>query len=77
MYLGPTSWENEGYEYALVAGPNRPPLRILARQPDLDASVTRRLVAKASGLGFDTGALIVVDTRRPRPRAPSSGPTQG
>lgn len=53
--------DREDYEYALVAGPSLSYLWILARQPDLDASTTERLVAKASALGFDTDALIVVD----------------
>ena len=53
--------DREDYEYALVAGPNRSYLWILARQPDLDVSITQRLVAKASGLGFDTDALIFVE----------------
>lgn len=53
--------DRQDYEYALVAGPDRSYLWILARQPALDASITRHLVAKASGLGFDTDALIFVE----------------
>jgi apolipoprotein D and lipocalin family protein len=53
--------DHEGYQYALVAGPNRSYLWILARQSDLEVSITQRLVAKASGLGFDTDALIFVE----------------
>ena len=53
--------DHEDYDYALVAGPNRSYLWILARQPDLDVAITQRLVAKASELGFDTDALIFVE----------------
>jgi apolipoprotein D and lipocalin family protein len=48
------------YQYALVVGPNRSYLWILARAPSLPDAVTGRLVAKAKALGFDTSNLIYV-----------------
>jgi apolipoprotein D and lipocalin family protein len=53
--------DKKDYDHALVAGPNRSYLWILARQPHLDPSIKQGLVAKAAALGFDTDALIYVD----------------
>lgn len=49
------------YGYALVCGPSRDYLWILARTPSLDAEITRQLIAKAELLGFATDGLIFVD----------------
>lgn len=53
--------DREGYCYAMVAGPNRSYLWILAREPDLSAAIVERLVARAASLGFDTARLIYVE----------------
>ncbi len=50
-----------GYRYALVCGPSRKYLWILARQPRLDEAVRAELTARASSLGFDADRLIWVD----------------
>lgn len=55
--------DKAGYEYALVVGPSRKYLWILARDPKLDSTITERLVAKARGLGFATEDLIYVSHR--------------
>ena len=52
--------DKEGYQYALVCGPDTSYLWILSRQPQLDPSIINRLVQKAQGLGFDTDRLIYV-----------------
>jgi apolipoprotein D and lipocalin family protein len=49
------------YQYALVCGPNRSYLWILAREPQLDADVIEALVGRARELGFATEDLIMVD----------------
>lgn len=49
------------YGWAMVAGPNRDYLWILARDPALDQAVVDRLVAQAAALEFDTGELIFVE----------------
>ncbi|MCU0811597.1 MAG: lipocalin family protein [Thiobacillaceae bacterium] len=49
------------YRHALVAGPNRDYLWILAREPQLDQATLDRLIAQASAWGFATGKLILVD----------------
>lgn len=57
--------DRDNYAYALVCGPSRDYLWILARTPTLDAAVTRQLLAKAKALGFDTEGLIFVDQQEP------------
>lgn len=52
--------DHEDYRYALVCGPSRSYLWILARKPDLDAATVEQLVARARELGFDTDRLIYV-----------------
>lgn len=48
------------YQYALVSGPNRSYLWILARSPNLDTSLVEQLVKKARQLGFPVDDLIYV-----------------
>lgn len=48
------------YQYALVCGPDKSYLWILARNPHMDRAVMERLIGKAAALGFDTGRLITV-----------------
>ena len=52
--------DHENYQYSLVCGPNTSYLWILSRNPEIQASVRDRLVAKAASLGFDTSKLIYV-----------------
>lgn len=53
------------YQYALVAGPDRDYLWILARSPELDKNILSSLVNKAKQLDFPTDELIYV-THEPR-----------
>lgn len=48
------------YSYALVCGPNKYYLWILARKPDMEESVKSALIKKAKDLGFNTEKLIFV-----------------
>ena len=50
----------EDYQYALVAGPNRSYLWILARSPDLSETIVQSLVEKARNLDFPVEELIYV-----------------
>ncbi len=50
--------DREGYTYALVAGPSLKYLWILARQPELDPAIRKRLEARAAELGYDPQKLI-------------------
>lgn len=65
---------DEGYQRALVAGPDRSYLWILARRPAISLDDREQLVSFARENGFDVGALIWVDQDRHDPalRAVSS-----
>ena len=52
--------DKTGYQYSLVAGPNRDYLWILARTPALELSTLQQLIDKAKALGFATDELIFV-----------------
>ncbi|MDO6386235.1 lipocalin family protein [Uliginosibacterium sp. 31-12] len=52
--------DHAGYQYALISGPDKSYLWLLARSPQLDPGVRDALLAKAAALGFDTGKLILV-----------------
>ncbi len=51
------------YRWAMVAGPSRDYLWILARQPELPPKVLTELLARARRAGFATDALIYPGTR--------------
>jgi apolipoprotein D and lipocalin family protein len=53
------------YQYALVAGPDRDYLWILARSPQLDPETLAALVGRAKEMGFATDKLIYVEHSRP------------
>jgi apolipoprotein D and lipocalin family protein len=53
--------DKANYGYALVCGPSRSYLWVLAREPRLDPAVTEDLVARARALGFATEQLIMVE----------------
>lgn len=52
--------DRKSYQYALICGPTRDYLWILARKPTLDAKKTRELVDKAASMGFAVENLIYV-----------------
>jgi len=53
--------DKAAYQYALVCGPSRSYLSILAREPQLDPAVVATLVGRARELWFATEDLIMVD----------------
>lgn len=53
--------DHENYQYALVCGPKKSYLWILARVPTIREDLKDMLIAKATQLGFDTSKLIFVD----------------
>jgi len=53
--------DQEAYQYALVAGPSRNYLWLLARSPDLPHAIRSQLVRRAKQAGFDVDELIYVD----------------
>ncbi|HOX99826.1 MAG TPA: lipocalin family protein [Smithellaceae bacterium] len=52
--------DRKNYGWALVCGPNRSYLWILARSTTLEEETKNRLIAKAAALGFETDKLIYV-----------------
>jgi apolipoprotein D and lipocalin family protein len=58
--------DREGYRWAMVIGPDREYLWILARNRTLPGEIRDRLVGEAAALGIDVGKLIWVE------HAPSS-----
>ena len=53
--------DHANYSYALICGPNKNYLWILARTKKLDASITESLINQAKDLGFNTSELILVE----------------
>lgn len=56
--------DQQDYRWAMVAGPNRDYLWILAREKQLAAGVRDHLLSQAKALGFDIDKLIWVDQTR-------------
>jgi len=52
--------DHQNYSYALVCGPDRSYLWILARSPKIDDATKNALITKAASLGFKTDELIFV-----------------
>lgn len=52
--------DRDQYSYALVCGPDRSYLWLLARSPRMDEDLKKRLIGKAADMGFDTSQLIYV-----------------
>ena len=57
--------DQQDYGWAMIAGPSRDYLWILARQPNLSADIRNRLVDHARGRGFPVDDLILVDHAKP------------
>ncbi len=55
------------YQYAVISGPNKSYLWILARKPEIDPGLKDTLMSKAAALGFDTTKLIFPDQASPPP----------
>lgn len=53
--------DKDGYQYSMVAGPDRSYLWILSRTPEMDPALLGSLIAKAEELGFPTDDLIRVE----------------
>jgi apolipoprotein D and lipocalin family protein len=53
--------DRQSYHYALVCGPDRSYLWILARTPEINENLKKDLIRKAADAGFDTEKLIFPD----------------
>jgi apolipoprotein D and lipocalin family protein len=61
--------DRDHYQYAMISGPDKSYLWILARTPVIDAALRTRLLNRAAALGFDTGKLVFVEQQAPLPKA--------
>ena len=57
--------DKKDYSHAMVCGPTRSYLWILARKPEMPEPLKAELVKKAENLGFKTGELIFVTQTGP------------
>jgi apolipoprotein D and lipocalin family protein len=57
--------DRDGYRWAMVSGPNRDYLWILAREPTLAPEIRERLVAQARAAAFPVDELQAVDQSPP------------
>jgi apolipoprotein D and lipocalin family protein len=53
--------DHENYQYALVSGPDKSYLWLLARSPKMNEDIKNDLIVKAKAAGFDTGKLLSVN----------------
>jgi apolipoprotein D and lipocalin family protein len=53
--------DTRNYAWALISGPSKDYLWLLARRPDLDARTRERLIGEARSKGFPADRLILVD----------------
>jgi apolipoprotein D and lipocalin family protein len=53
--------DQENYQYALISGPDKSYLWLLARSPKISEDIQNDLIAKAKAAGFDTGKLLFVN----------------
>jgi apolipoprotein D and lipocalin family protein len=60
--------DRERYQWAMISGPTRGYLWILARQTELDPQVLERLIGQAGALGFRVEELIRVEHGQARCR---------
>lgn len=62
--------DKQRYSYAMVTGPTRSYLWILARQPEMPAAILKRLVEQAAALNYETDRLIYVKHDHKAPASP-------
>jgi apolipoprotein D and lipocalin family protein len=53
--------DHDSYQYALISGPDKSYLWLLARSPKINEDIKNDLIAKAKVAGFDTNKLIFVN----------------
>ena len=59
--------DQKDYQYAVISGPNKSYLWILARKPEIAPELKSRLLARAADLGFDTAKLVFPNQTAPPP----------
>ena len=59
--------DQKDYQYAVISGPKKSYLWILARKPEIEPELKNTLISKAAALGFDTTKLVFPDQKSPPP----------
>ncbi len=59
--------DQKDYQYAVISGPKKSYLWILARKPEIEVELKNTLISKAAALGFDTKKLVFPDQKSPPP----------
>ena len=62
--------DEKNYQFAIISGPNRAYLWILARTPELHPELKQNLISRAAALGFDTTRLVFPEQKQPPPQVP-------
>lgn len=57
--------DQKDYQYAVISGPNKSYLWILARTPELNPELKQKLISEAAALGFDTAKLVFPNQASP------------
>ena len=52
--------DQDNYQYAMVAGPDKSYFWLLSRTPKMDAALQKKLIDKAVNLGYDRQKIILV-----------------
>ncbi len=60
--------DQKDYQYAVISGPNKSYLWVLARKPEIEAGLKDKLISKAAALGFDTTKLVFPNEKQPPPQ---------
>ncbi len=59
--------DHKNHQYAVISGPNKSYLWMLARRPELEPELKQKLISRATALGFDATKLIFPKQQHPPP----------
>ncbi len=57
--------DEKNYQYAIISGPNKSYLWILAQTPELNSELKQKLISRATALGFDATKLVFPEQKQP------------
>jgi len=60
--------DEKNYRFAIISGPNKSYLWILARTPELNPELKQNLISRAAAHGFDTTRLVFPEQKQPPPQ---------
>ncbi len=59
--------DQKDYQYAMISGPKKSYLWILARKPEMELELKNKLISQAAARGFDTTKLVFPEQKSPPP----------